>query len=74
MSMPKMRRSLQAQPAYHFKMEGLHTIQQLLHRIDYITKVDLSDFYMHFFIGEADCKYMRCMWVGQEVSMHEHAL
>ena len=38
----------------HFKMEGLHTIQQLIRRKDYITKVDLSDSYMHFLIGKAD--------------------
>ena len=29
-------------------MGGLHTIQQLIRRNDLITKVDLSDFYMHF--------------------------
>ena len=49
----------------HFKMEGLHTIQQLIRRNDYITKVDLSDFYMHFLIGKADCRYMRFMWEGK---------
>ena len=32
----------------HFKMEGLHTIHQLIRRNNLITKVDLSDFYMHF--------------------------
>ena len=35
-------------------MEGLHTIQQLIRRNDLITKVDLSDFYMHFLIGKTD--------------------
>ena len=35
----------------HFKMEGLHTIQQLLHRNDLITEEDLSNFYMHVLIG-----------------------
>ena len=39
----------------HFKMEGLHTVQQLIRRNDLITKVDLSDFYMYFLIGKADC-------------------
>ena len=28
----------------HFKMEGLHTMQQLIRRNDLITKVDLSEF------------------------------
>jgi len=50
----------------HFKMEGLHTIQQLIRRNDYITKVDLSDFYMHFLIGKADRRYMRFMWEGKK--------
>ena len=50
----------------HFKMGGLHTIKQLLRRNDYITKVDLSDFYMHFLIGHTDCRYMRFMWEGMK--------
>ena len=37
----------------HFKMEGTHTLQLILRRRDYLTKVDLSDFYMHLPIGEA---------------------
>ena len=48
----------------HFKMEGLHTVQQLIRRDDLITKVDLSDFYMHFLIGKTDRRYMRCSVVG----------
>ena len=31
-----------------------------------ITKVDLSDFYMHFLIGQADRRYMRFMWEGKK--------
>ena len=50
----------------HFKMEGLHTIQQLIRRDDLITKVDLSDFYVHFLIGDADCRYMRFMREGKK--------
>ena len=50
----------------HFKMEGLHTIRQLIRRNDLITKVDLSDFYMHFWIGWADGRYMRFMWEGKK--------
>ena len=50
----------------HFKMAGLHTIQQLIHRNDYIIKVGLCDFYMHFLIGQADCRYMRFMWEGRK--------
>ena len=47
-------------------MEGLHTIQHLIYRNDLITKVDLSDFYMHFLIGKADRTYMRFMWEGEK--------
>ena len=42
-------------------MEGLHMIWQLFCCNDYITKVDLSDFYMYFLISQADCRYMRCI-------------
>ena len=49
-----------------FKMEGLHTIQQLICRDEPITKVDLSDFYMHFLIGQADGRYMQFMWEGKK--------
>ena len=54
-------------------MEGLHTIQQLIRRDHLITKVDLSDFYMHFLIGHADRRYMRFMWEGKKYQ-HHHAL
>ena len=47
-------------------MEGLHTIQQLIRRNDLITKVDLSNFNMHFLIAQADSKYMRFMWEGKK--------
>ena len=47
-------------------MEGVHTIPQLICRNDYITKVDLRDFYMHFLIGQADYKYMRFIWEGRK--------
>ena len=50
----------------HFKMEGLHTVRQLICRNDLITKVDLSDFYMRFLIGHADCRYMQFMWEGKK--------
>ena len=48
-------------------MEGPHTIQELICRSDYITKVDLSNFYMHFLIGQANHIYMRFMWEGKKV-------
>ena len=48
----------------HFKMEGLHTVAQLLRRNDYITKIDISDFYHHFLLRRKDSKSMRFMWEG----------
>ena len=50
----------------HFKMEGLHTMQQLIRRNDFITKVDLGEFYMPFVINKADRRYMRFMWEGRK--------
>ena len=47
-------------------MEGLYTIAQLLRCNDYITKVGLSDFSMHFLIDQADRRYMRFMWEGKK--------
>ena len=46
----------------HFKkMEGLHMI-----RNNYIMKVDLSDFYMHFLISKNNRRYMQFMWEGRK--------
>ena len=50
----------------HLKMEGLHTIQPILCHNDLITKVDLSDFYMHLLIGKSDDRYMQFMWEGKK--------
>ena len=50
----------------HFKMEGLHTVAQLLRRNDYITKIDISDFYHHFLLRRKDSKSMRFMWEGKK--------
>ena len=47
-------------------MEELHTTQQLLRRNNSITKVNLSNFYMHFPIGKADRRYMQFMWEGKK--------
>ena len=48
----------------HFKMEGTHTLASMLRRRDYMTKIDLSDFYMHLPIAEHDRKYFRFMFNG----------
>ena len=49
----------------HFTMEGLCTIQQILHRNDLVTKIDLSNFYMHFLIGTVSRSSMQLMWKGK---------
>ena len=48
----------------HFKMEGTHTVAQMLRRKDYITKLDMSDFYMHLAVSRADRKYLRFIFEG----------
>ena len=45
-------------------MEGTHTVAQLLRRKDYLTKLDMSDFYMHISVSQADRKYPRLMFEG----------
>ena len=45
----------------HFKMEGTHTLASMLRRRGWMTKIDLSDFYIHLPIAEADRKYFRFM-------------
>ena len=48
----------------HFKMEGLHTVRDLLRRRDFMTKVDMSDYFFHLPIKPEDRKYFRFMWQG----------
>ena len=48
----------------HFKMEGLHTVAEMLRRNDYMTKIDISDFYHHFLLCRQDSKVMQFMWEG----------
>ena len=45
-------------------MEGLHTVAQMLRRNDYMTKIDISDFYHHFLLCRQDSKVMRFMCEG----------
>ena len=47
-------------------MGGLRTIQQLIRRNNLITKVNLSNFYMHFLIRQTDSRYMRFMLEGKK--------
>ena len=45
----------------HFKMEGLHTVRDLLRRRDLMTKVDMSDYFFHLPIKPEDRQYFRFM-------------
>ena len=44
-----------------FKMEGLHTVRNLLRRRDFMTKVDMSGYCFHLPIKPEDRKYFRFM-------------
>ena len=46
-------------PAQHFKMEGFHTLRDVLRREDWMTKVDLKDAYFMIPIWEEDRKLLR---------------
>ena len=50
----------------HFKMEGLHTVRDLLRRRDFMTKVDMSDYFFHLPIKPEDRQYFRFMWQGKK--------
>ena len=49
-----------------FKMEGLHTVRDLLRRRDLMTKVDMSDYFFHLPIKPEDRQYFRFMWQGRK--------
>ena len=50
----------------HVKMEGLHTERDLLHRRDFMTKVDLSDNFFHLPIKLVDRQYFRFVWQSKK--------
>ena len=45
-------------------MEGLHTVAQMLHHNDHMTKIDIGDFHHHFLLCRQDSKVMQFMWEG----------
>lgn len=46
----------------HFKMEGLPEIKNLLHKNDWMIKLDLKDAYFCVMMSETDRKWMRFPW------------
>lgn len=46
-------------PPHHFKMEGLHTLRDLLKKGDWMTKVDLKDAYFMIPFQQHDKTFLR---------------
>lgn len=46
----------------HFKMEGMHTVRQLLRRNDWLTTVDITEAYPHLLIAPESRQYLRFVW------------
>ena len=47
-------------------MRGLHTLEQILRRNDYMTKMDLSDYDFHYRIHPKHRRYVRFMFDRRE--------
>ena len=49
----------------HFRMEGLHTLKDLLKPGDWMAKVDLTDAYFNIPMHKTQRKYLRFVWSGE---------
>ena len=47
-----------------FKMEGTHTLRQLIRKNDFMTKIDLKDAYMHVPVHRDHQKFLQFRWKG----------
>ena len=48
----------------HFKMEGIHTLKELIQKGDYMGKIDLKDAYLSIPIAKSHRNYLRFLWKG----------
>ena len=51
-------------PYHHFKMEGIHSLRDLLQPGDYMTKIDLKDAYLTVPIAQDDRRFLQFLWQG----------
>ena len=49
-------------PHHHFKIEGIHTLKDLLRQGDFMAKIDLKDACFAVPISAPDRKYLRFRW------------
>ena len=49
----------------HFKMEGIHTLKELINQDDWLTKVDLKDVYFAIPIHRSHHQYLRFIFQGK---------
>ena len=51
---------------YHFKMEGIHVVKDLLLKRDYLTRIDLKDAYLTIPVHHHFHKFLRFRWQDQD--------
>ena len=50
---------------YHFKMEGMHTLKEIIRPDDWLTKVDLKDAFFTIPMSMGDREYLRFTYRGE---------